>query len=228
MSTEEICREFEHDEVEVQVFIRKYLAMAAKRALGGKKYPAYLIQDFTSSRGNRYLVLMRFRDRRDLYDMTPQRAVRAVVSNDEGLWTVTRIFNGQAKRITVVKCRPHMYSRYRKRMGFKQEGTDLLKVFFKRSLDMVLQVDYKHKEGDMERDVMFTVYDGAIFGQRDEQDPDSFTISTFISNETMQEGYKSKFNRLHNEAGEEQAKAWKHILPESMLDFKFRKDGKPN
>jgi hypothetical protein len=42
---------------------------------------------------------------------------------------------------------------------------------------------------------MLSVADGALFGNRDPQDERRLIMRTFISDETMQEGYKARFKK---------------------------------
>lgn len=187
------------------------------------KFPANVIREYTSKRGTKYLQVLRFLTKRDVFEMTPYEYHCALLETKEGRSMMLRVFDSKSKSVTLVYLRPHVFKRYKERMGFKQEGIDIIKAYYKRNPDMVLHTDYKHKEGDIENDFMLSISDGALFGTKNKDDI-GYTVNTFIANDTMQEGYKSKFNKQHNDRLESDAKAWRGYLPDEMLMYNKRKE----
>lgn len=168
------------------------------------KFPAYVMREVKTPRGNRYICNLLFKKRGDVFKLNAFECRNAILQTQEGLATVALVYSVKHQKEVLHIYRPHVYKRYKERMGIDVDGIELIKHFEKRNIDTFVHDDYKHKEGDVEHDVMMTVYDGALFGTMSEVDGClCYTIKTFIANDTMQEGYKSKFNKRHNDAIDE-------------------------
>ena len=165
------------------------------------KFPAYIMRDVKTTRGNRYLCNILFRKRGDVFKMKAIECRDAILQTKEGIATVAIVYSGKYRKEVLHIYRPHVFKRYKERMGLDMDGIELVKHFCLHNSDTIVHDDYKHKEGDMEHDFMLTIYDGALFGTEKEVDGCvCYTVNTFIANETMQDGYKSRFNKRHNEA----------------------------
>lgn len=163
------------------------------------KFPAYIRRELKSSRNNRHLSTILFRKRGDVFKMKAQELITTLLQTKEGLAAVSIVHSGTFGKEVLYFYRPHMFKRYKERMGLDLNGIELIKYFNDRNADGFMHDDYKHKEGDIDNDVMITVYDGALFGTLKEEDGCiCCTINTFIANDTMQDGYKSKFNKRHD------------------------------
>ena len=203
MTTKEMIDELRKDFSQIQEKTWKFIDGGGIRHLRrpNAKFPAYITRDIQTSRGNKYISIILFRKRGDVFKLNASELVSAILQTKEGLATVSLSYSGKYRKEILHYYRPHMFKRYKERMGLDLDGIDLIKYFDNRNADLIVQDDYKHKEGDMEHDIMLTCYDGALFGTIKEDGGDiCYMLNTFIANETMQDGYKSKFNRRHNEA----------------------------
>lgn len=188
------------------------------------KFPAYIMREVKTPRGNKYLCNLLFKKRGDVFKLSAQTCRTAILQTKEGLATLALVHSGKYDKEILHYYRPHMFKRYRERMGLDVDGVELIREFDKRNSDTIVHEDYKHKEGDIEHDVMMTIYDGALFGtEKNENGYICYVINTFIANDTMQEGYKSKFNKRHNDAIDEIV-FFKDLGSGYTSDFKKRKE----
>lgn len=168
------------------------------------KFPAYIRREVKTPRGNRYICNLLFKKRGDVFKLNALECRTAILQTHEGIATVALVYSVKYQKEILYVYKPHVYTRYKERMGIDVDGIELIKYYEKRNIDTIVHDDYKHKEGDIEHDIMLTVYDGALFGTSSEVDGCvCYTIKTFIANDTMQEGYKSKFNKRHNDVIDE-------------------------
>lgn len=190
----------------------------------GAKFPAYVMKEQRTQRGNRYLCLFYFRKRGDVFTLNATESRLALMETREGLSGVSMVWSGKYQQEVIYVYRPHVYRRYRERMGLDLEGIDLIRYFEKRNCDTIWHNDYVHKEGDEQNDVMFTTLDGALFGTHQEIDGcHCFIIKTFIANDTMQEGYKAQFNDQHNQSIDEIQTWLERFGIEDEYQYEYRK-----
>ena len=194
----------------------------------GAKFPAYVMKEQRTRRGNHYLCDFLFRKRGDVFSNKVIESRLCLMQTKEGLAGVSLVLSGKFKKEVLYIYRPHVFKRYKERMHLDLDGIELIRQFDLRNCDTIIHDGYKHKEGDIENDVMMTITDGALFGTISEVDGAiCYTINTFIANDTMQEGYKSRFNRQHNamvDQIKEELDFFSHGNPDYLFDFKKRKE----
>ncbi|MBR1525187.1 MAG: hypothetical protein IJ640_00810 [Prevotella sp.] len=159
------------------------------------KYPMQIIHEWTSpTTHNRYLLQDVLNSRREALNGNGSLMVRALLTTAEGVALCMQNIADEKNKYSLLTFRPHLFKRYKERMGLKMDGIDLIRHFLKHNTFFVFNEDYRRSEGNT-TDVMITCYDGAVFGRYDESgEVDDIDLRTFISSETMQEGYKAKFN----------------------------------
>ena len=190
----------------------------------GAKFPAYVMKEQRTARGNRYLCNFLLRRRQDVFTLNALESRVALMETKDGLSGVSMVYSGKFQQEVIYVYRPHVYKRYRERMGLTMEGVELIRYFEKRNCDTILHESYVHKEGDIENDVMFTILDGALFGTHQEVDGcHCFIIKTFIANDTMQEGYKSQFNSQYNKTVDEIKETLERYGCENDYQFDYKK-----
>ena len=186
------------------------------------KFPAYVTTEIKTKRGNRYICYFLFRKRGEVFNQKALFSYDALMETKEGLACVQIAYSMKHQREILYIYRPHVFKRYKERIGLELEGIELIKYFHNRCCNTILHDNYKHKEGDMENDLMLTVTDGALFGTKSDIDGCvCYTINTFIANDTMQDGYKSKFNSRHNEAIEESKDDYLYMLNCKNTKYRF-------
>lgn len=203
MTPQEMIDELHKDYDELRAINMRFLTTGGIKHLRrqGTKFPAFVTKEQRTKRGNRYMCIFQFRKRGDVFNLDGLETRIALLQTKEGLAGVSLAYSGKYQQEVVYLYRPHMFKRYKERMGLNLEGIDLIRYFEKRNIDSIIHDDYQHKEGDIENDFMMTVYDGALFGTKREVDGRICeVINTFIANDTMQEGYKSQFNSKHDQA----------------------------
>lgn len=224
MNKQEMLNEIMSDYKEILLErVRYSRAGNTKHLRTAKEFPVKLSHLYTSSTGNRYIITDTFLSKKDVFEHNPLSQYRAILHTDEGIELLATILSTRVNDITLFRFRPHVFKRYKERMGYKQDGIDLLKVFCNRNSDMIEQSGYIHKEGDIENDIMLTVHDGALFGTLDAENDGCVIVNTFIANDTMKNGYKSQFNNNHNASLNEAKRIWNGIIPSKFITDKKRK-----
>lgn len=202
MTPQEMMKELHKDDDALRSVNMRFLTSGGIKHLRrqGANFPAYITREQRTSRGNRYLCQFLFRKRGDIFTLNGLETRLAIMETKDGLSGVSLVFSGKFNKEVVYVYRPHVYKRYKERMGLDLEGIELIRYFDKRNCDTIYNYDYIHKEGDEENDFMLTIRDGALFGTIQEVDGEyCYIIKTFIANDTMQEGYKAQFNNRYNE-----------------------------
>lgn len=226
MTTKEMMEEMRKDFSYIQERTWQFIDSGGIRHLRrpNAKFPAYIIIDFKTPRGNTYITTLLFNKRGDVFKTKASQCVSAIMQTKEGLASLAIVYSGKYNKEILHYFRPHMFKRYRERMNLDMDGLELIRYFDRRNGDTIVHSDYKHKEGDMEHDIMLTAYDGALFGTMKEEDGRiCYVINTFIANDTMQEGYKSRFNKRHNDAIDE-IEFFKDISANYTSEYKKRKE----
>lgn len=228
MTPQEMMNELHKDYDQLRAVNMRFLTNGGIKHLRrqGAKFPAYVMKEQRTSRGNRYLCQFLFKKRGDVFTLNGLGSQLAIMETKDGLSGVSLVFSGKFNKEVVYLYRPHVYKRYKERMGLDLEGIDIIRYFDKRNCDTIFNEDYVHKEGDEKNDFMMTIRDGALFGTI--QDVDGcicYVIKTFIANDTMQEGYKAQFNNRYNEEVERLEKEYGRFGDESgyQFDYKYRK-----
>ena len=173
------------------------------------KYPMQIIHEWTSPKThNRYLLQDVLNSRREALNGCGSLMVRAILTTADGMALCMQNMSDKSKKYSLLTFRPHLFKRYKERMGLTFDGIDIIRYFLKRNTFFVFNEEYRRSKGNT-TDVMITCYDGAVFGGFDESgEVEDIDLRTFISSETMQEGYKAKFNGEYEEcvtAAEERA-----------------------
>lgn len=206
MTPKEMMAEMHKDDKELHELNIRFLSKGGIKHLRrqGAKFPAYVMIEQHTKRGNRYLCDFLFRKRGDVFNFNGLESRMCLMQTKEGLAGTALVYSGKFNREALYIYRPHVFKRYKERMHLELDGIELIRYFDKRNCDTIFHDGYRHKEGDIENDIMLTVQDGALFGTLSEVDDTiCYTLNTFIANDTMQEGYKSKFNSMHNQAVDE-------------------------
>lgn len=199
MTPDEVLKHILLDRPEIQRECVQYMAKGnCKEARTAKKFPLRFIHEYTATSGNHYLVMLTFNSRQDLFHFSAGLEAAAVIDTEHGKMMCGTILNMEDRHVHTFYFMPHLFKRYKERMGYKQDGIDLMRVFFKKNMDTVHMAEYRRKSKDDDTDVMLSCVDGAVFGYRHPQDRHSFVLMTFIANDTMQGGYKAKFNEQYN------------------------------
>lgn len=199
MTPKEVLEQMLLDRPEIQRESVRYMAQGkCKEARVAKVFPLRYVHEYTATSGNHYMVMLTFNSRKDAFDLNAGLEAAAVIDTEHGKMMCGTILNMEDRHVHTFYFMPHLFKRYKERMGYKQIGIDLMRVFFKRNADTVHMADYRRKSKDDDSDVMLACVDGAVFGYRHPQDRQSFVLMTFIANDTMQDGYKAKFNDLYN------------------------------
>jgi hypothetical protein len=161
-------------------------------------YPMSIMHEYMTKTNNRYLLANNIISRQEAVMGTTSLFVRALVNTEEGLCAYSQQFDKNGKHVLFV-FRPHLFKRYRERMALK-DNQDPIRTFFKRNSFYLLEEDYRRSKGNT-NDLMFTVQDGAVFGRADYSEEVGFVeMKTFVANDTMQDGYKSRFNEGYNDS----------------------------
>lgn len=224
MTSKEIMEEIRKDFKQLNELTRRFIENGGVRHLRrqGSKFPAYVIKVQRTSRGNRYICDFLFKRRDDVFKNNGMETRMALMETKEGLAGITVVYNGKYEQEILHLYRPHVFKRYKERMGLDLEGVELIKYFDKRNSDTILHDNYRHKEGDIENDIMLTCQDGALFGTKSEADGCiCYTINTFIANDTMQDGYKAQFNNMHNQAIEQIKEEDELFGRDAMYQFNY-------
>ena len=225
MTPKEMIEEIRKDNEQVYNLNMRFLINGGAKHLRrqGAKFPAYVMRELQSARGNRYLSTFLFRNRGEVFKCAAQESRLALVTGKEGIYGVSLAYSGKFQQEVVYLYYPHVYKRYRERMGLDINGVELIRYFEKRNCDTIFNDGYSRKDSDG-KDIMLSVLDGALFGSWEEQDGQvRFVIKTFIANDTMQEGYKSQFNDKYNDAVDELA-FWLPLMDgEKGWNFDFHK-----
>lgn len=95
----------------------------------------------------------------------------------------------------VIEFEPHLFKRYSERMGIDKHGIELIKDFFDHNAEFYRMDDFCRKGGN-ERDLMLTCHDGAVFGER--LDENGVLLKTFIDTDSMG-GPRALLNAQYNE-----------------------------
>ena len=199
MTPDEVLAQMLADREEIKRECVQYMAKGnCKEVRTAKTFPLRYIHEYTATSVNRYLVMLTFNSRQDLFHFSAGLEAAAVIDTERGKMLCAMILNFEDHRLHTFYFMPHLFKRYKERMGYKQDGIDLMRVFFKKNMDTVHMADYRRKSKDDDTDIMLSCVDGAVFGYRHPLDRCSFVLMTFIANDTMQEGYKAKFNDLYN------------------------------
>lgn len=226
MSPQETLIELVKDRRELLQHNRRYLAQGhCKQFRNATKFPVYQMHEVTTSTNNHYLLLNTFEDRAHVYQQNPMFEARAVVETGKGKAAVAIVSAPKAEHgLCVFYFMPHLFSRYRERMGLNIEGIELMRYMFKRNDDFLHHPKYRRKTMDDDSDVMLSCYDGAVFGYRHPQDRNSVVLMTFVANDTMQEGYKSRFNKEYNDEVAERRREISFLMPNVVMPpLKLRK-----
>lgn len=159
------------------------------------KYPIQIIHEWTSPKThNRYLLQNVINSRREALNGSGSLMPRVMLTTAEGMAICMANMSDKSGKYSVLTFRPHLFKRYKERMGLTYNGIDLIRYFLKRNTFFVFNEEYRRSK-DNTTDVMITCLDGAVFGRFDESgEVEEIDLRTFISSETMQEGYKAKFN----------------------------------
>ena len=215
MTLSEKIREMLRDLEELKRESMKYIAKGGFKELRRQdaQFPAFRVLELTSSRMTNYLVMLTFKSRKDIFDPNPLLSFRAIIETKAGKMLMGLSLGGNENFVSAFFYTPHLLRRYRERMGYKQEGMDLMKIFCKRNTNFVLNNEYRRKSMKDHKHVMLTCLDGAVFGYRMPEDPYSYVLSTFIANDTMQEGYKKRFNDKFDEAMKEGMEELGQLFP---------------
>lgn len=218
MTPQETLKELSRDRYELMQLNGSYLAHGyCKGARKATTFPVSYSHKERTSTGNNYIVTNTFENKLQAYKNSPAFGTYAIIETDKGKVAVYCSWGRSADGgWCACYCMPHLFSRYRERMGFEDNGEALIRRFFKRNKEFIFKSDYRRKSMDDETNLMYLCFDGAIFGRVHPQDKNSVVFLTFIANDTMQEGYKSKFNRSYNEDCSEISKTFKLLFGDAL------------
>lgn len=196
MTFAERYAEYQKDIPELRADSRRFRATGGYKQVraAGVQFPFQIIHECRTKSGNRYLVLSIFASRADAFG-EPLEYAKAIIQTDEGMAMYT-ISMGNDREKGGFLFMPHVFKRYRQRMGFSYNSIDTIKTFIKRNMEFVYNEGYRRKsKKDDPKEIMLSCHDGAVFGRIDDQDDNCAILRTFISTETMQEGYKAQFDK---------------------------------
>lgn len=206
MTIKEIKAAIVADFDEIEREVRKALASGKFRDLRTTStFPTSRMLEVHTSTHNFYLVDLDFYSRGHVFTMNPSISFRAIVETPQGrmMYGLHNFIYPDGVFMSLNTFTPHVFRRYRERMGYKQDGLDLMRTFFRRNGDLIINDDYRRKTMDDDTYVMCTCLDGAVFGYKHPEDRRCFVFSTFIANDTMEEGYKARFNSKYDQMVED-------------------------
>ena len=178
MTHEEVYQELERDRENISRLWAHQQEGRRRAVLKCKTFPLHVWQEYTSPRKNKYLFYTRFFDKRMKMILTGICAVRRT---SEGM-TLYTTWLGHQKLITPMVLLPHVWKRYKERMGVNLSGIDLFKHYFQRN---PFGSD-SHNQNAVGRSVRYAgmthlsccVNDGVLLGQ---VVGDMFVAHTFIT-----------------------------------------------
>ena len=210
----------DHDEV-IRANYRYVMTGGCDQARKCLRFPVYMMHEMKTSTGNRYIVMNVFDSKRDAMIHSYHSIYHAVVDTESGRVVISKkVATDGLGEDCVFYFMPHLFKRYKERIGFEFDGMQLIRTFLKRNEEFIYHENYRRSKDNMD-DVMYSCVDGAIFGTRHPQHKESIIFKTFISTETMQEGYKSEFSETFNESLISEAIRLHSTMPE-MKFIKIR------
>lgn len=214
MTPQETLDEMIRDRVELMQLVRQYfLRGGCKHLRTSKIFPCQVACMLKTKTANNYITIMAFNSKRDVFNFNPILSFGAVVETEKGKMLLCANLNMDARAVKPFYFLPHLFQRFKERMGYKQEGIELVRAFYKRNSDLVMHTDYRRNGKDGDKYVMLTCHDGAVFGYRHPDDRDTLVLCTFVANDTMQDGYKARFNWRFNDAIKDGEKEVAMLMP---------------
>lgn len=206
---DDMIREMQADRREIEAAMK--LAVRAKFMReyreGRLKMPCSRFIEHTCRSRNHYLVRMKFVKEDDL--RSPMYAPICLFDSDMGKKAV-EMTSSTSEIFCAIEYEPHVFKRYKERMGLDLDGIKLMKHFFQRNTTMFL-ADGKRK-GGTEADIMIVMKEGCLFGEQVNEI--GIVAKTFISKETLI-GYRGmeceKYNSLIDSMKQ---KYWKEYYDE--------------
>ena len=129
MTHEEVYQELERDRENISRWWAHQQEGRRRALLKCKTFPVHVWQEYTSPRKNKYLFYTRILDKRMKRILT---CICAVRRTSEGM-TLYTTWLGHQKMISPMVLLPHVWKRYRERMGLDLSGIDLFKHYFQRN-----------------------------------------------------------------------------------------------
>lgn len=174
------------------------------------RFPQSFSFDFRTDRGNRYIAVYTFSNRNEVFCKHFTECLVAIVTIPDGRYkSYTFGIGGDDGMAFICEMAPHAYEQYADRMNLNVRGISLMKEFHRRNRFFVPAHDFE-RPGE-ENAIMYTCNDGAVFGRAENGIVRFFT---FIASNTMQHGYKSQFDKKHNERTIEETE--KSVFPEYL------------
>jgi hypothetical protein len=215
MNSDEMYAEFDKDYGEL-IYTLWYKIFPSKRIKAmrreGQRFPAKLIFEHKTERNNTYLIDITFPTRKSVFVQHPGKLVSgytAVISTNSGNMAIMFDQSGTVKSVDdegnvesekvriITQIMPHAFIRYKERKELDVDGIDIIKDFLKSNYDFQIRPRY---HGTDNNEICVICKDGGIFGEIEFAENTYKVIAkTFISNDTMQEGYKSEFNKDYND-----------------------------
>ena len=136
MTPKEVLEQMLLDRPEIQRESVRYMAQGkCKEARVAKVFPLRYVHEYTATSGNHYIVMLTFNSRKDAFDFNAGLEAAAVIDTEHGKMMCGTILNMEDRHVHTFYFMPRLFKRYKERMGYKQIGIDLMRVFFKRNAD---------------------------------------------------------------------------------------------
>ena len=204
MTPDEIVEEFKKDYGNVLVKTIKCMLPSKEykniRRANFSTFPVYLTYPIKTDRGNSYYVRIKFPDKKSVlkitleeFNFTPMPIIKTSYGGNSVNIVTNDLLHRNDKWI-LHTFRPHLFARFKERMGYTNiDGMKLVKKFFDSNTTAITNSSYRETDNN---EVYVSCKDGCMLGVRNEsENVIHLDMKTFISNETMKEGYKSSFNQ---------------------------------
>lgn len=176
MTTDEFVAEVEADAHNVERYIG-YKENKIRRAFLKTRKAFTIVFDYTSPRKNKWLIII-IKNRKKGFIPIP-----VVLEHTERGYGATLAWLPSDKEKTIVSFIPHFFARYKRRLGLKETGMDLIKKFFLDNPHLI-HVVKTDLEGNIDYDLFSTTENGVFLGNivSDER----FVYKTFVRKDMLQ------------------------------------------
>lgn len=197
MNSDELYEEYLRDSEEIGRRYRGYLSSSKFKVLrrDGQRFPIRKTIEIKLSSGNLYLLAMTIPDRKSLFRSDFPVNVSALLNEYNGHSIITFATRVGTKKPQIMKMVPHLLSRYKERLHLDIEGIELMKHFIESCPIFNITIeDYETGE------CLVSTINGAISGRcKREKKTYSFTLLTFVSDETIERGKRKECIDQYNE-----------------------------